>query len=66
MVVVSYLVADLMLSPAPLAKPLLTVLSVAYVMGPQGHKKLSLENLAPNLLSMMVNIIYLVRMALSL
>ena len=66
MVVVSYQVADLMLSPAPLARHLLMVPLVAYVMGPQERKKPLLVNLDPNLLSMMVNIIFLVKMALNL
>ena len=66
MVVVSYQVADLMLSPALLARPSLMAHSVAYVMEPRERKKHLLENLAPNLLSMMANIIYLVKMALNL
>ena len=66
MVVVSYQVADLMLSPVPLAKPSLMAPLAAYVMEQRGRKKHLLENLAPNLLSMMANIIYLVKTGLNL
>ena len=66
MVVVSYQVAAQMLSLAPSAKPSLTAPSAAYVMEQRGRKKPLLENLAPNLLFMMANIIYLVKMALNL
>ena len=54
------------LIPVPLAKLLLTALSVAYVMEPQGRKKPLLVNLDPNLLFMTVNTIYLVKTALNL